>query len=225
MNRVAAGLGDDVDLSAGIAPLIGGVEVGLNLEFLDRFHVRAHDDDQRQPGVVVDPVVEIVVRVFSVAVDEQLGAGSQVVGPRSAHDRAAHAGARAGHAGAERGQLHEVASVERQILHLLLLNHAAEHGRLGFEQRCGAHDQDGLADQPDLQIQVDLRALIDLQFHARALDFAKTWNFRGEPVAAGLQRREDVGAAVTGRGGAADAGGFVGQRDRDARHDAAGDCP
>ena len=208
VNRVAAGLGDDVDLSAGIAPLLGGEQVGLDLELLDRFHVGAHDDDQRQARVVVDPVVEVVVRVLPVAVHEQLGAGSQVVGPCPAHDRAAHAGAGAGHAGTESGQLHEVASVERQILHLLLLDHAAQHGRLVFEQRRGALDEDGLA-QADFQVQVDLGALIHLQLHARALDLAKARGFGGERVAAGLQRREDVVAVVAGRGGTADAGGLV----------------
>jgi hypothetical protein len=122
----------------------------------------------------------------------------------------------------EGGQLHEVASVERQILHLFFIDHAAEHRRLGFQQRRGALDHDALADEADVQIEVDLRALIDLQFHARALDLAKPRQFRAQPVAAGLQRCEAVGAAFTRRDRAADAGRFVGQRDGDAGHDGAG---
>lgn len=190
----------------------------------DRFHVRAHDDDERQAGVVVDAIVEIVVRVLPVAVHEQLGAGPQVVGPRAAHDRAAHAGACARDAGGESGQLDEVTSVERQILHLSFLDHAAEHGRLGFEQRCGPLDHDGLA-AADRQSQVNLRPLIDLQLHTRPLDPAEAGRFGGERVGTGLQRREDVVALVPGRGRAADAGGLVGQRDRDTGHDAAGTIP
>ena len=42
VNRVAAGFGHDIDLSAGIASLLGGVEVGLNLELLDGLDVRTH---------------------------------------------------------------------------------------------------------------------------------------------------------------------------------------
>ena len=84
--------------------------------------------------------------------------------------------------------MHEVASVERQILHLLLLDHAAQHGRLVFEQRRGALDEDGLA-QADFQVQVDLGALIHLQLHARALDLAKARGFGGERVAAVVAAR------------------------------------
>ena len=90
-----------------------------------------------------------------------------------------------GHAGAQGGQLHEVAAVQRQLLHLLLLNHAAQHRRLAFEQWRRAFDQDGLADGADLQIEIDLRALIDLQFHSGALDLAKARHLGGEPVGAG----------------------------------------
>ena len=219
VKRVAAGFGDDVDLPAGIPPLIGGIEVGLNLEFLDRLDVRAKHRHERQPRVVVDPVVQVVVRVFPVAVDEQLRAWTEVIGPRAAHDGAAHAGAGARHARAERGQLHEVASAERQVLNLFLLDHGAEHRRLRLEQRRGARDRHGLADQADFELQVDGGALIDLQLDAGALDLAKPLDFGVEPVAARLQRGKDVCARRARGDGAADAGRLVRQHDRDAGHD------
>src|SRR5262245_34940508 len=127
MNLIAAGLGDDVNLPARIAALFGGKEVGLNLELLDRFNSGAHDDGQRQAVVVVYSVVKVVVRTFPVAVNEQLMSGPQIVGPRAAHNRAAHAVAGPADAGTQNRKLNEVAPVQRQVLHLTLLNHTAEH--------------------------------------------------------------------------------------------------
>ena len=218
---VAARLGDHVDLSARVASLLGRVEIGLDLEFLDRLDVGTHHDHQRQPGVVVDAVVQIVVGVLAVPVHEQFGAGTQVVGARAAHDRAAHAAAGPRNSGRQRRELHEVAAVQRQLLNLPLLDDRPEDRRLGLEQRGPAHNLDGFAHQPHRQLQVDLGALVDLQLDARPLDLAKPRELDAQAVQPGRQRREAVRSAVASRGDAGDAGGFVGHGDGDARDDAA----
>ncbi len=116
MPIVGAGFGDHVDHRAGVPALIGAVQIGLNFEFLDRFHARAQHDRERQPVVIIDAVIEEVVRAFTVSVGEDLGSGAPVVRPRAAHDGAADAISGTIHARRQSGQLHEIAAVQRQLL-------------------------------------------------------------------------------------------------------------
>src|SRR4051812_256523 len=64
MQVVAAGLANDIDHGARVAPDVGAIEVRLNLELADRFDRRAKNDGERQPLVVIDSVVEEVIRAF-----------------------------------------------------------------------------------------------------------------------------------------------------------------
>jgi hypothetical protein len=125
---------------------------------------------------------------FPVAVHEELGAGPQVVRPRSAYDRPRMPVPAPDTPGVRVASC-TVAPVERQILHLSRLDHGPQDRRLRFEQRGGAFDLDGFADEA-ISARGDLRALVHLQLNARALDLSKAGNFGGQPVSAGLQRRE-----------------------------------
>ena len=73
MKLICSRFGYDIDLSAWIAPLFRGKKIGLDFELFDRLDRRPDDNRQRQPVVVVDAVIKIVVRTFPISIDEQLG--------------------------------------------------------------------------------------------------------------------------------------------------------
>ena len=91
VDLVGPRFGDDIDLAAGITSLLGRVEIGLDLELLDRLYRRADHQGESEPVVIIDPVIQVVVGAFAVAVDEQLAARPLVVGACSAHDGTARA--------------------------------------------------------------------------------------------------------------------------------------
>ena len=68
MYLIGSRLGDHVDYRARVPPLVGAVEIGLNLELPDGFHAWAQDDGKRQTIVVVDAIVEEIIRPFAVAI-------------------------------------------------------------------------------------------------------------------------------------------------------------
>ena len=123
---IGARLRNHIDHRAGIAAELGAIKVGLHLELADRFDRRAQDDGDSEALIVVDSVVEEIVRALAVAVREQLAAGPAIVRASAAHNGAAGAEARAVDAGDCGRQRNEVAAVERQLIHEVAGDDAAD---------------------------------------------------------------------------------------------------
>src|SRR5207302_1696530 len=148
---------------AGVAAELGAVKVRLHLEFPDRFDRRAQDDRNSEPLVIIDAVVEEIVRPFAVAIRKQLAARSAVIRACPAHDRAAGAEAGTVDARSSNSELDEVAAVERQLIDKVACDDTADRRGLALEQRRGCDDVNGLADLPDLKREIDAGALVDLE--------------------------------------------------------------
>ena len=67
------------------------------------------------------------------------------------------------HAGNQLRELDEVAAVERQVDDLAAVDHCADGGVLGLQQRGVSLDVDRLGDFADLKLEVNPRGLSDLQ--------------------------------------------------------------
>src|SRR5438046_1703325 len=106
-----------VDPGARVAAEVRAVGSRRNLEFLRRLDGGPENNGEGQALVVIDAVIEEIVRALSVAVGEDLRARPAVIGPGTAHHRAGHAEADAIDAWRENRQLNEVAPVERQFVH------------------------------------------------------------------------------------------------------------
>ena len=78
---VRSGLDDRVDDRSIAAPKLGAIRVRLDLEFLDGFDTGPQQDGKRQTVIVIDAVVQKVVRSFAVSVGENLGTRPAIVGP------------------------------------------------------------------------------------------------------------------------------------------------
>src|SRR4029450_2332974 len=115
-NFIGTWLGYDIDLPAWVAALLGGVQVGLDLEFLDGLDRGPDDQGQGQPVIVVDAIVQVVVGVFAVAIDKNLAPGTLIVGTRAAHDRPARAIPSARNPRRQDGELNKGAPAQRQVL-------------------------------------------------------------------------------------------------------------
>ena len=123
---IGPGLGDDVNHRTRVAPHIGAVEVGLDLELAHRVDRGSKRTMERvRPLVVIYAVIKKVVVAFAVAVGKDLGAGALVIRPRAAHDGSGWRLSHAVHSRTERRQLYEVAAVQRQLIHQLVVNHGS----------------------------------------------------------------------------------------------------
>ena len=117
MIRVAATASHDIDRGAGVAPVFSGEVRSLNFDFLDKI-----DAD----------IVDLTIVAARVHVEAAIDRETVIVGPIAVH--CCLADAQAGSecqlilvedhgAGDQGNQLHIVAPVQRQILHLPLVNH------------------------------------------------------------------------------------------------------
>ena len=140
--RVAARLGHGVDHGAVHAAVLGVVAVGFDLELLDVLHAVAL---VRAAAALVGDVhaVHLILR--------------HVAARRAGLNRARGA-ARAGN---QRDEPEPVAAVDRQAVHLALLDTPGQLGLLGVHERRLALDRDRFRDGRDLQREVERRRVAD----------------------------------------------------------------
>src|SRR6185503_9622523 len=69
---------------------------------------------------------------------------------------------------AQRGELDEIATVERQVADRTFLDHLTERGCLGLEQRCRGRDGDFRGRGADFETKIDIKALLDADLDACA---------------------------------------------------------
>ena len=177
VHPVRARLRHHVDHGARVAAEVRAVEIRLHLEFLHRLHGGPENNGEGQALVVIDAVIEEIVRALAVAVGEDLRAGPAVIGSGTAHDRAGHAEADAIYAWRENRQLNKVPPIERQLVNKPLANHAAERRGLAFEKRRGGGHLHGLVHLAHLHRKVYSRPLIDFQGDTAAQQPAKALCF------------------------------------------------
>ena len=172
---VGAGFYGDVDdASLEVAELGGGV-AGDHLELLDRIHAGLIGDHVGILVVVVHPVQQKVVSLLAVPVDIGPAArgGAQAVGEAGGID--------CGGAGGKQSELHEVASVERQVriggrsenvahlraFRLQLHSNSGDLHRLGY--RADIHGQ--IEADPGVDFQIDAAAHRGVEAGSRERDF------------------------------------------------------
>ena len=155
MKLIGTGLGDDIDDGAAARPKLGRVLADLNTELLDRIH-RWAEVPAIEEGFLVIGAVELIV-VFLVRHAGCCGR-ALVDDSRSA---SAFPDARG-----QRGQLHEVTTVERQADHAFRVDHASDQVALSVDHRCVPGYFDCLGDVADLHFDIDARLLSDFEHNA-----------------------------------------------------------
>ena len=181
LELVVAAARDDVDLGATGLAVLGAVAVAEDLELLDGVHRRVHQN--RAVGADV-----VVVRAIH---------GPQVGGDRAAADGQIGSAeqplvldveeVRGGDARHQRGQLQEVAPVERQLAHLLAGDHTRDVAADGLHLHGGGLDADGLLHLPGIQREVHGPIVGDVQLNVGALTGLEPLEFDLDGVRADRQ--------------------------------------
>ena len=105
------------------------------------------------------------------------------------------------HGRSNRGQVEDVAAVQRQLVGLALVDHRAQRGTLSLQQGRGRSDLDDLTHFADLERGIDTRALLHIDRNIGAHEVLKALLFHVDPVLAGEQvhkREEPVRSAGLG---------------------------
>ena len=89
-------------------------------------HCRTKHDRKRQAVVVIDAVIEEVVRILAIPVGENFRTGTAVIRARSAHDSSTCGVTHSVHARAEGRQLNKVPAIQRQLIHQSLVHNSAK---------------------------------------------------------------------------------------------------
>ena len=190
---IRARLVDQVQHAGQAAPVFRAVASRLHLELLHRVDGRKHRH-------AVEAVHGRKRRAD--AVDQRLHQAAA-----NAVDRIAHLivriADRALHAGREIDQRVDVARVERQRLDARVVHDLADRRRRRIEHGGVGDDADRFVEDANLQRDVDERLLLHLQHDAFLHELLEALERRFQPIAAGRQIRDDVGAASVGRGLAA----------------------
>ena len=213
---VRSGLDRDADRRAARHSLLGVEAVGDDVHGLDRLGRRHVGDDVRQPGVADRRAVHARV----------------VVGTRDAVEvghqgalRVARVGVRVRGRARARNQLVELLEVapggDRQVGHLGGLELRAHFGAVGLEPGRLAGDRHALGDLADLQVGVDAHDGVGIDGDPFLDDGAERGRGNRQLVGAGLQVREEIGAAIVGDGLLGDSRPGVQRLDSGARHGAA----
>ena len=212
VNLVRSGLGHQVDRGGGVITVARRQRAGLDLELLQRIGER-----RRQ----VQAVERIVVRAAVHDVGDAVGLAA---GHRDRHGRkilvgVEVAGRRGGREAGEEDQLGRLPAVERQLHDALVVDHLADAGVLGFDQRRVRGHRDLLADRADRERHVDLGVRSDLQHDAVAHVGVESLQHDLQLIGTDRQVRQRVGAVGAGehrahRAGVGLGGGDLGAGNR-----------
>ena len=112
-------------------------------------------------------------------------------------------------AGHHRHQVVPVAVRQRQLLHLVVVDHGAEHRGFGAEQRRDAGDRDRFADRPDRQRDVEARARSNLHRYG-LLEALESGGLRLHQVLTRQHVQHQIDAVVVGLHFRDNAGGQAG---------------
>ncbi len=183
----------EVDHGPARAPVLGGQIVGLNLELLQRVRrwhegglIVAHDNLR---GAIEHHFIrDIAAAVGRKAIDRDAAAG----GRRFAR------GARLVDPWGERDELHDVAAIQRERFGSLAVDHLAQRGTGGFEERSLSGDLDRFRDGPDFEGHVDLDDLRHFERQPGSLVLFKAGCFDAQVIAAWRELHHHVFAGLIG---------------------------
>ncbi len=184
VHRVGAAAGGEVHLAAGRAADFGRIGAALHLEFLDGVDGRREAEAiavqvHRLDAVVVEPVLR-VTRAIGGHADRLTHRAAQ-----SPHRDAARC-ARV-HARGKQRELYEGAPVERQLHHLLAVDHRAYRSVLGLhEDRPGFHKH-ALGSLAQRNLHVHARDLVHADLKRLDLGALETRRRDGQRIAAHRQ--------------------------------------
>ena len=192
-------LGDDVDHRAAVASVFGA-ELRLQVEFLDRVNRQNRSRSSADAGLVESGIVEkrivvvgaverVVVGAVAAAVNRELSKSALDRGhARRLHRRAWH----------QRHQLSEIASVQRQIRHQLLVHNLAQHIARAVDKRTLFCDRDLLLPSFHLR-QIEVRSGIQADIHHDILCYrVQVRSLRHDHIPAGGQFRQHIAAVGAG---------------------------
>ena len=126
VQRIRAGLRDDVHDGPGVAAELRIVGVSLNFEFLDRIGRWTHHEASIEGVVIAGAVEQEVVRLITHAIDAEAGGHGAESARGGIASRAAKTCWRGDDPRDERPQLREVPPVQRQLDDFLLIDGDAE---------------------------------------------------------------------------------------------------
>ena len=132
MQGIGSGLGDDVDHRACGTPDVGAGVVGIHLDLGNRIDRGTNADETLLALVVVHAINHFAVVLVGLTVGDNGGCDAPVIGTLARGDCVRLPLV---HPGLQLNQVDEVASVEWQILHRLLGDHAAHGGTIGLQER------------------------------------------------------------------------------------------
>jgi hypothetical protein len=206
---VRARLQDDVHQAAGHVSELGRVVVRLDADLLHRVRARLIRDQVVDRVVHVDAVEAEVVRLLALAVHERPAAADVL----QTVEGARIGGHRAG--GVERGG-RQVPPLDRERLHLPLLQRVADHRVLGLQHGTRRHHLDALFDRAHFEREVDARRLVRRERHGR-LHALEALQLRRDHVRPDRHAGDDVVAGFVRHAGVGDVRRLVGRRDREPR--------
>ena len=210
VQRLRARLGDHVHLARARRPELGGVAGRFDLELANR--VRGQVDD-----VGVERRIRVGGAIYAERVrarppardaDRRVLAWPPVEGQRRTGGRAMRR-MRAGH---QQGELEELAAIERQLRDLPLVDHLADRGADGVEQRHRLAHDDLRRYGARLQLEVEAQPLVDFEPHVDARR-GESRQAGGQPELSGLQPGDLECAVLRARGCAREAAVRVLHRD------------
>jgi hypothetical protein len=174
---VGAGFGDDVDLGAAVAAVVGGVGVAFDADFGDGVEVD-HGEVVAVEGVDVAAAVEGPIVGAGLTAAE--GEGDAGVGAE-----AGLLGLHGADTGLEGHQLGEAAGIEGEFLDLGAIDGGADVGRGGVDLGGAGFNADGVGDRADGELGVDADGLRGADSDVVGFGFLEAGFFEGEGVGAG----------------------------------------
>ena len=154
---IGAGTCEDLDLRAGIVPVLGRIRSGMHLELLNGFDGCAKEgrviDVPRGAHAVVENLALILAHSVGADRDRGIAAAVLIRVRRDAFDDARH----------QPGKVGEVAAVQRQVGDALLFDDVAHSGIVGVQNDAAGAYLDRFADRADAQLHIDARFLVQLQ--------------------------------------------------------------
>src|ERR1051326_836661 len=160
MIRVAAGLGEHIDLSA-LMPELGRVNTDLNFELLNGIYGRKDDVAVEIRVGVIDAVEGVVVEHDALPARGYGLLGAVATLPVIGLRRVRREGVRVGR---ERGQAQIFAAVQGQFGDDLVLYHCADGCSLGLQQVRGSRNFNRLTNLAQLENHVETHDLLYLDF-------------------------------------------------------------
>src|SRR5690242_2875745 len=160
MDRIRAGLGDQVDDPACRSSYFGGIRISLNPEFLQRVFRWFHHDGSDITFVIINAINQVAVGVVTLAVDGYRGRTAPVVGtvPTAQSVLNTFAGA-----GAKLRESDKIAAIQRGVLNDSIADQISDNCAIRLQGRRLRSYFHRFAGLPNFETNVLARAVTNCQ--------------------------------------------------------------